>query len=457
MLANANVMPAIVDSLGSSESGWTKGLDDEDLEEEEEAPAYINTNKSLQCLVISTDKLSAKYTGEGNHGNDVGAVQGNRPCPIRRLLYYFEISIKDRGLKGFISIGFTDEHFKTSRQPGWEPNTYGYHGDDGLLYHGQGRGDAFGPTFTAGDTVGAGINYASQEIFFTKNGKLVGTHFKDVKCPLYPSIGLHSLNERIEVNFGQRPFVFNIEALAQEERKRQQRAIENVHLSLHVSHSVVRAYLLHYGYQDTLFAFDAASGNMVPPVIFMAQENGDKMVDEESYALDQRKVLRQLIRNGDIDGVFAKLQEWYPQSLQDGTSTVGFLLHCQKFIELVKIGSLETAVAYGQTELARFFGTHGYQHLLQDCVALLAYEHPAESPVGYLLKLGQREAVADAVNLVILATDPALSSSKSFPQSTLEKLLRQLTACHTEKWLLNGGQGEVFRLHRILRGKDGAW
>ena len=49
----------------------------------------------------------------------------------------------------------------------WDANSYGYHGDDGLLYRGQGKGDTFGPTYKAGDTVGAGINYASQEFFFT--------------------------------------------------------------------------------------------------------------------------------------------------------------------------------------------------------------------------------------------------------------------------------------------------
>lgn len=49
----------------------------------------------------------------------------------------------------------------------WEANSYGYHGDDGLLYRGQGKGEAFGPTYTVNDTVGGGINYASQEFFFT--------------------------------------------------------------------------------------------------------------------------------------------------------------------------------------------------------------------------------------------------------------------------------------------------
>lgn len=54
------------------------------------------------------------------------------------------------------------------RLPGrWEANSCGYHGDDGKLYHGQGKGEDFGPTFTVGDTVGGGINYATQEFFFT--------------------------------------------------------------------------------------------------------------------------------------------------------------------------------------------------------------------------------------------------------------------------------------------------
>ena len=62
-------------------------------------------------------------------------------------------------------------------------------------------------------------------------------------------------------------------------------------LSFWSCHSVVRSYLLHYGYRDTLLALDVASGNMAPPAEFI----GDKMVDEESYALDHRKKLRQVL------------------------------------------------------------------------------------------------------------------------------------------------------------------
>lgn len=56
---------------------------------------------------------------------------------------------------------------------------------------------------------------------------------------------------------------------------------------------IVRSYLLHYGYEDTLTSFDVASKSTVPPV-YIAQENG---VDgqEITYALNHRKTLRQVL------------------------------------------------------------------------------------------------------------------------------------------------------------------
>lgn len=423
--------------------------EDVDVEDDEEVPSHLNTiNSSGGFHVVSTDKLSVQYTSSNLHGHDVGVVQANCPAPVRKLLYYFEIFVKNAGQKGQIAIGFTNEHFKMRRQPGWEANSYGYHGDDGLLYRGGGKGESFGPTFTSGDTIGGGINYASQEFFFTKNGKLVGTVYKDVKGPLFPTIAVHSQNEEVNVNFGQQPFVFDIEAFEMEERLKQQMTIEKISLPLSVSHGIVRSYLLHYGYQDTLNYFDIASKSTLPP-ISVAQENG---VSEqgEMYALSQRKVLRQLIRSGDIDSAFGKLREWYPQLVQNDMSTICFLLHCQKFIELVRLGHLEDAVKYARAELAKFFGVAPFCLLLQDCIALLAYEDPVKSSIGYLLNVAQREVAADAVNAMILSMDPSIKDSQNCLHSHLEKLLLQLTACCLERRALNGDQGEAFNLHKVL-------
>ncbi|RZB98521.1 ran-binding protein M homolog isoform X2 [Glycine soja] len=423
--------------------------EEEEEEEEEEAPRELNTiNSSGGFVVVSTDKLSVKYTSVNLHGHDVGVIQANKPAPTKRLMYYFEIHVKDAGVKGQIAIGFTCETFKMRRQPGWEANSCGYHGDDGLLYRGHCKGEAFGPTYTSGDVVGAGINYAAQEFFFTKNGQVVGSVYKDMKGPLFPTIAVHSQNEEVHVNFGQKPFTFDLKEFEAQERMKQQLKIEEISVPPNVSYGIVRSYLLHYGYEDTLNSFDVASKSTVPP-IYIAQESG---IDEQeiTYALNHRKTLRQLIRNGDIDVAFGKLREWYPQIVEDNISATCFLLHCQKFIELVRVGALEEAVKYGRIELSSFYDLPVFKDLVQDCVALLAYERPLESSVGYLLKDSQREVVADTVNAMILSTNPNMKDSKHCLHSYLERLLRQLTACCLERRSLNGEQGEAFQLQRVL-------
>lgn len=57
--------------------------------------------------------------------------------------------------------------------------------------------------------------------------------------------------------------------------------------------SLVRSYLLHYGYEGTLNSFDAASRSTIPP-INIAQENG-KDDQEITYALNHRNTLRQVL------------------------------------------------------------------------------------------------------------------------------------------------------------------
>lgn len=431
-------------------TGAVQRLDDqEDDEEKEEIPTEIDTMKcSGGFSVVGPDKLSVCYPKENLHGHDVGVVQSNRPAPSKRLVYYFEIFVKNAGAKGQIAIGFTTSGFKMCRQPGWEANSYGYHGDDGLLYRGHGKGEVFGPTYTAGDTVGGGINYASQELFFTKNGTIVGTVLKDVKAPLFPTVAVHSQNEEVSVNFGKDPFVFDLKAYEAQERAKQQATLEKITLPQNASHGIVRSYLQHYGYEDTLQMFDIVSKSTIPPISFV-QENGPE--EDSMYALNHRKILRQLIRSGQIDDAFRKLQDWYPSLVQDGSSAICFLLHCQKFIELARAGKLEEAVNHGRSKFHKFIRFTEFEDLVKDCATLLAFEQPLKCPAGYLLGDTQREIVADAVNAVILSQNPkATTDQRACLHSCLERLLRQLTACFLERRAMNGDQGEGFHLRRIL-------
>lgn len=426
----------------------------EELEEEEEPfPTELDTlSSSGGFSIVSPNKLSVQYPSVNLHGHDVGVVQANCPAPVKRLLYYFEIYVKNAGARGQIAIGFTTEGFLMRRQPGWEANSFGYHGDDGLLYRGQGKGEAFGPTYGSGDTVGAGINYASHEFFFTKNGQVVGTVEKDVKGRLFPTISVHSQYEEVIVNFGKDPFVFDVKVYEATLRKKQLDVIERILIPQTASYGIVRSYLQHYGYEETLNVFDEASQTSVPPITGI-HDNGFN--EYGTYALKHRKILRKLIKDGQIDDAFGKLRDWYPETVQDDTSAISLMLHCQKFIELVRVGCLEEAVDYGRVHFVKFYTLKEYEDLVMDCAGLMAYEDPKESPLGYLLEDSQRENVADAVNAMILSTNPELKDhTTSCLHSYLERLLRQLTACFLEKRLLNGNQGEAFHLRRLLTTKN---
>ncbi|XP_033146963.1 ran-binding protein M homolog isoform X2 [Brassica rapa] len=380
--------------------------------EGEESPTELNAiNSAGGFVIVSPDKLSVKYTNANLHGYDVGVAQANKPAPFKCLTYYFEIFVKDAGVKGKVAIGFTKEGFIMRRQPGWEVNSCGYHGDDGNIYRGKGTGEAFGPTYTTGDTVGGGINYASQEFFFT-----------------------------VSVNFGKQKFVFDVKGYETSARNKQQMAIEKIFIPPNIGYGLVKSYLLHYGYEETLNAFNLATKTTVPPIL-IAEENA---IDEDD--LHQRKTLRKLVRNGDIDAALANLQDWYPQIVQDDKSVVCFLLHCQRFIEFVRVGKLAEGVKYGRLELAKFVGLTEFQDIIEDCFALLVYPKPVESPVGYFLEDSQRELVADAVNAAILSN----KKDACHLHSHLEMLLRQLTVCCLERRSMNGDQGETFRLHHVL-------
>eukprot|EP00242_Pyramimonas_sp_CCMP2087_P016646 CAMPEP_0198207392 /NCGR_PEP_ID=MMETSP1445-20131203/10846_1 /TAXON_ID=36898 /ORGANISM="Pyramimonas sp., Strain CCMP2087" /LENGTH=406 /DNA_ID=CAMNT_0043880401 /DNA_START=223 /DNA_END=1439 /DNA_ORIENTATION=+ len=379
------------DSVGAENN--KVDLDDE----EEEAPTELNTLNFGNFLEVSTDKLSVRYVGEGAHSNDVGSIQANRPAPSQQLVFYYEVEVKDGGERGKIGVGFSDKTFKHSRQPGWELNSYGYHGDDGNKYSATWKGEKYSTGFTTGDVVGAGLHLGKREIFYTHNGKFIGIAFHDIKLPLYATVGLHSKNEHITVNFGQKPFVFDIAALIAEERLQVQKTVTSVDFPQRFTLDVVTQYLQHYGCSGTLSALlDASCG--LPRVEPCSVPSSVAAVD-----MDTRAALRRLLLEGKVDATMLKMQQEYPNIWKDDIS-VAFHLHCQKFIELVRLGDVDAAVRQARAHLAIYRGIDTQADLvLQDVLALLAYEDPYVEPaVRHLLSVQQREVVADVLNQAIL-------------------------------------------------------
>ncbi|KAF0356169.1 SPRY-domain-containing protein [Gigaspora margarita] len=168
-----------------------------------------------RIVIIDEKKLIVKHTGPGTDLIEAVSIRANHHIPPEVGLYYFEMTIINRGDRGFIGIGLSKPGTPLDRMPGWGTGTIGYHGDNGRLYYERERGVNFGPLYTTGETVGCGINFFDNEIFFTKNGILLGKMvlFK-LEKKIYPTCGMASPNECVFVNFGTDPFIFPIDHYA---------------------------------------------------------------------------------------------------------------------------------------------------------------------------------------------------------------------------------------------------
>jgi hypothetical protein len=167
---------------------------------------------------------------------------------VLSCICYFECSIfppeippsnyeMEMGNVPCISVGIACPSFPLRRkQPGWDRFSFGYHGDDGNFFHGDGIGEPMGPSFGVGDTIGCGIIYQPLStrgcrLFFTKNGEHVGAYVLQscfATLPWFPIVGLDSYSP-VELNYGHRPFVFDIQAFELQES----RQISHIALQLH--------------------------------------------------------------------------------------------------------------------------------------------------------------------------------------------------------------------------------
>ena len=115
--------------------------------------------------------------------------------------------------KQCIAVGLSSKSFPLKGlMTGWDSNSYGYHSDDGGIFHGTGiKVRYYGPTFGAGDTIGCGINYLSRDIFYTLNGTYLGIAFTNVNGTLYPTVGVDT-TYCIDFNMGKSSFVFDLQS-----------------------------------------------------------------------------------------------------------------------------------------------------------------------------------------------------------------------------------------------------
>ncbi|KAJ2381273.1 hypothetical protein H4S02_006282 [Coemansia sp. RSA 2611] len=414
-------------------------------EQAQQLPSEWSLQRIIQNLSVDSDRVSVEYTGPGRHDSDAAMILGNASIPARTGVYYFEIYIRSRGQNGYIGVGLARAGLNATRLPGWDPGSWGYHGDDGHGFAGSGSGSRFGPRFTTGDTVGCGIDFMKRRIFFTNNGVFLGHAFETINTDkdLYPCVGMRTPGEYVVANFGRRPFAFDIasyvkaardEALKQVQ-KASLRALLPSHKALAAAESAdadavqVAGMLAQRGglaasAQSGVGAGDAALSIVLTHLLHSEHYGTARALIENAigqHGLDAETnprlatVLEQLSRqdqqrgmrrrickhicDGDIDHALGLLQDAYPQVLED--ESLVFQLRCRQFIELVRAASgqhIADSVPSDDSSLSAPLAARGSDDMMDvddsQSASVLSLAAITNAPAGAHVKFGQIGSLA---------------------------------------------------------------
>ncbi|KAI9887354.1 MAG: hypothetical protein M1823_000870 [Watsoniomyces obsoletus] len=332
-------------------------------------PSCWNEKDKFAGMFLAGEGLEARFTRPGitQEPIEAAAVRADHPMPIQCGLYYYEVCILSQGRDGWvidravrisscqtpsltrsirtIGVGFSSSRASLARLPGWEGQSWAYHGDDGKSFCCSSQGREYGPRFGMGDVIGCGVNFRTASAFFTKNGVMLGTAFRDVPRSkhLFPSVGMKRPGEHVRANFGQTTFVFDIDRMVAEEKQELDAEIQSTSLSwLRIPlgdeallQRFVVQYLKHEGYIETAGAFTREARAQAEAL--RGPEGSRGMESDPKSDIDalNRQRIRAAILEGDIDKAFKYTSVYYPNVLKDNEQ-IYFRLRCRKFIEMIR-------------------------------------------------------------------------------------------------------------------------
>jgi len=447
-----------------------------------EADSPPSDSTTLQSAAMFHVEHTAPPTGSAITSSHVNpkdvSIQAKYPLHPASFVSYFEIKVLDLPRKAVAAIGLAPLHYPQTKQPGWQDASIGYHSDDGNIFLGHGRAAIeLGMKFDVGDVVGCGLRWMHNstttspqsephlEAFFTKNGKILVDGIKRNFSNIHPTVGLD--HATVNITFNPQSFMFrrHLEQMEWTELARAQQQIEAKHIEQRTLTKIVRDYLIHEGYVETLQAFDksCAPHHLIGGTTSTAGSDQPVFFSEEEKAkLSQRNYISNLIAQGHISTAVRIIQNTFPTLFSQFSNTEQILQY-QLFIEYIREGNVPQALELLRGTLTKYhslnstgsapFGlsmnsifrtfTSSPERMSEtvDCndllppihqiAGLIAYTDPQSSPLKPLLHQSRRELIADVVKRQ-LKVAMGFSKSEKEDYSVIERLMSQLLLTFTK-------------------------
>ena len=98
-------------------------------------PVSWNPEDAAALLTVSSDGLRVSFNGQGRQTDrDAASVRTAAPISQETPFFYYETEIVSSGQSGYIAVGLSKNSVSLQRLVGWDPDSWGYHGDDGRAY-----------------------------------------------------------------------------------------------------------------------------------------------------------------------------------------------------------------------------------------------------------------------------------------------------------------------------------
>nr|KAF6318851.1 RAN binding protein 10 [Pipistrellus kuhlii] len=232
-------------------------------------PRSWSPKDKYNYIGLSQGNLRVHYKGHGKNHKDAASVRATHPIPAACGIYYFEVKIVSKGRDGYMGIGLSAQGVNMNRLP--------------------------------------------------------GIAFTDLPANLYPTVGLQTPGEIVDANFGQQPFLFDIEDYMREWRAKVQGTVHCFPISARlgewqaVLQNMVSSYLVHHGYCATATAFARMT---------------ETPIQEEQASIKNRQKIQKLVLEGRVGEAIETTQHFYPGLLEHNPNLL-FMLKCRQFVEMV--------------------------------------------------------------------------------------------------------------------------